>query len=150
MKRPRPATLWAATAVYAALLAGASVLPSGPDVLGGWDTAITPTLQNALHVPAYAGLAALTGLAVGRLSLGRLAFIVLACFAFGILLEHAQTYVPGRTGSVSDALHNLAGAAIGCLAIVVWSRVRGHCWRADASAAGRGLGAPHRGPRSHP
>ncbi|MBE3123384.1 MAG: VanZ family protein [Planctomycetes bacterium] len=132
MRRPRPAILWTVTAVYAALLAGTSLLPSGPDVLGGWDTAITPTLQNALHVPAYAGLAALAGLAIGRLSLGRLVLIALACFALGILLECAQTQVRGRTGSVSDALHNLAGAVIGCLAIVIWNRARpaeGNCPR---------------------
>ena len=142
MRKPSAGILWAVTAAYATLLAIGSLLPSGSGALGGWDTAISPTLQNALHVPAYAGLAVLASLAAGRPSLARLVLIALACFALGVLLECAQAHVPGRTGSVSDALHNLAGAVVGCLAITIWSRSRG---RPKATARVGPAAQPSRG-----
>jgi len=91
--------------------------------LAGWDRAITPTLQNLLHVPAYAVLAALAllGASAGHEpGTKRKLWIALACCAYGALLECAQAAVPGRVGSLSDALLNAAGVAVVLAAAMVW------------------------------
>lgn len=115
----------------ALLLLLVSVLPSDPHAKEGsiwaWDRRITPQAQNTLHVPAYAALA---GLGVwawwrpGRRAAGRAAITFLAASAYGALLECAQAIIPGRYGSVSDALLNVIGAALGTvLAVAVGRRV---------------------------
>jgi len=119
MATPGARLIRAVTAAYAVLLALLSLLPSGKDVLGGWDQSITPTLQNAMHVPAYTGLAVLAMLWLvppGRPLLPRALWIALGCTAYGLLREVGQAYTPGRTGGASDAMLNAAGAAIGILA----------------------------------
>ena len=98
-------------------------MPSGIESVGGWDTAISPTLQNALHVPAYIVLSALS---VGCLSRSksvqrfRLLAVALANMSFGGLLELGQAIVPGRMGSVADALLNAVGVALGVVATSLW------------------------------
>lgn len=57
MRRPSAGARRAVTAVYGLAPATASVLPSGADAPGGWDKAISPSLENRIDVPAYAGLA---------------------------------------------------------------------------------------------
>ena len=107
--------------VYAILLAVASLLPSGrhlPPELRAWDALLTPTWQNALHVPAYAVLAALALLAAARRGhRGRraAAVVVGTCVAYGALLEWLQAAIPGRTPSLADAFWNAAGALLGVL-----------------------------------
>jgi len=96
---------------YAAALAAVSLLPSGTGPLSGWDTAINPDLQNALHVPAYGVLAWLVSRAMGRRRFRDLALAAAASAALGGLLEWAQAAVPGRFGSVEDVLLNAIGAA---------------------------------------
>lgn len=116
MKERRSRTLRALTALYAALLAIGSLLPSGSGRLGDWDRAIAPSLQNLLHVPAYAVLVILAALAwrwPHRARLAAVSVTALACVAFGALLEWGQSAVPGRTGSVSDALMNTVGVVAG-------------------------------------
>lgn len=130
--------VWTVTVAYAVLLAGVSLLPSGAGAPVGWDTAISPSLQNFLHIPAYAVLAILASLAMRpsfKTSLASMVWVSLGCCVFGLVLEFAQTVVPGRTGSLMDALLNAAGAVIGCLiAIVAAGRNRR---RGIAMAAGR-------------
>jgi VanZ family protein len=114
---------------YAALVAAVSLLPSGTGPLKGWDTAITPTLQNAGHVPAYAILAFLGVLALlpaRPLRVLPVAVIALLCCGYGVGLEFAQAAIPGRTGSVSDSLLNCAGVVIGLAAAVAARRLRPH------------------------
>ena len=116
-------TIRVATAVYALLLAVVSLMPSGTESLGGWDTAISPTLQNALHVPAYIVLSALSVACLSRpkrVRRMRLVFVALANMSFGGLLELGQAVVPGRFGSVTDVLLNAAGVALGVVATSVW------------------------------
>ena len=103
--------LWVITAAYAALLAAVSLLPSGTGPLSGWDTAISPTLQNLLHVPAYAVLVWLVSRAMRLRRLWHVALAAIACAAFGSVLECAQATVPGRFGSLEDTLLNVIGAA---------------------------------------
>jgi len=123
------------TCLYVVFLAVASLLPSGSNVLGGWDQSITPTMQNALHVPAYAilqGLAMLCAWNSSRAPLLRtVLWIALACCAYGALLECLQALIPGRSGSTVDAVLNAVGVALGTAAAAmirsgrVWSRPPG-------------------------
>lgn len=114
--------------VYALALIVLSVLPSGKGVLGGWDQDIAPSLQNTLHVPVYALLAVLVTFAMPpRLgnSRGRLLLVALCCCVFGLILEFAQVFVPGRSASVIDALLNVVGVGVGVLIVFPWRRKAG-------------------------
>lgn len=111
----------AVAALYAGLLAAASLLPSGSGSAGGWDRKISPSLQNALHVPAHAGLAVLAVFATVPPLRARMTTHILtglACIAVGLLLELAQAKIPGRTGSASDVLWNSVGVIVGMSAVV--------------------------------
>ena len=133
--------LWVITAAYAALLAALSLLPSGTGLLSGWDTAISATLQNLLHVPAYAALVALIAWALGRPTLPWLGLVALACCAFGGLLECAQAMIPGRFGSVTDMLLNVAGAAASLPIVLALSRFRRDRKRDRLAGTKKGLAA---------
>ena len=77
---------------------------------------VPPTLQNVLHVPAYALLAASwrwalrawvpaeTGRAMGACALAA---------SYGALDEWHQSFVPGRYASLTDIVLNAAGAVLG-------------------------------------
>ena len=119
------------TGGYILALTAGSLLPGGADAPAGWDSRITPTLQNALHAPAYAGLVILCGLAWSRAHrLGARSMLVLAaaCIAFGGLMESAQMAVPGRTCSLMDALLNAVGVGIGVpILLYAQRRLDGRC-----------------------
>jgi VanZ family protein len=118
---------WPAAAVYWALLATASLLPSGTGPLKGWDAALAPDVQDALHLPAYSGLVILLVLAWStRFRTGAAAVLVItvACIAFGTAMEAAQYFIPGRTCSLMDGLVNTVGAVLGCLVVIAWRRLR--------------------------
>ena len=120
-------SLICATAVYAALLTVGSLLPSGTGPLKGWDSSLTPDVQDALHLPAYGVLVILATAAWRTRSRSGAApgiAIALACVGFGALMELAQSVIPGRTCSLGDGLVNALGVALGSLLIVVWRRVR--------------------------
>ncbi|HUT57013.1 MAG TPA: VanZ family protein [Planctomycetota bacterium] len=113
-----------------------SILPSGKGVLGGWDQDISPTLQNALHVPAYALLVLLVTVTTSRtptIGYGRILVIAVLCTAFATILESAQAYIPGRTASVTDAALNVIGVLVGAGLAIGW---RGIVQRTQTSAAG--------------
>ena len=128
--------LWAATAAYVAALTAVSLLPSGQaaGALGGRDKDISPTTQNAGHVPAYALLVVLVSGSfwpAWRPPVAGLVLAAVGCAAYGLALEWAQSAIPGRSGSVSDAMLNGIGAAAGVAAVQcirVWvARRRGRC-----------------------
>jgi len=104
---------------YAAVLTTVSLLPSGgTGPLSGWDKEISPGLQNLLHVPAYG---VLVWLVAWAMRLGRLWHLVVAamgCAALGGLLECVQAAVPGRFGSLEDALLNAVGTGVAVLILV--------------------------------
>ena len=111
------------TILYALVLIALSVLPSGKDTLGGWDQGISPALQNVLHVPAYALLVWLASMALRpqqSLGTGRILSIAAMCCVFGLALEFAQVWIPGRGGSVTDALLNVVGAVAGAGFTMAW------------------------------
>ncbi len=108
----------AAFLAAAAVILGLSLYPRPEDVLGPltlWD--------KADHFAAYAALAFLGGAVVARQSLPRLAVIVIACVAFGGLVEMVQPLV-GRQRDLVDFLANLAGCVLGALGWIVVARIR--------------------------
>ena len=131
---------WPVAVVYWALLATASLLPSGTGPLKGWDAAIAPDLQDALHLPAYAGLVILLSLAWSvrhRVTARSVAIIALVCAVFGTAMELAQLVIPGRTCALGDGLVNIAGAVLGSLAVLLGRRFSDSWWPAptDRTAA---------------
>ena len=113
--------------LHLALLAVVSLLPSGAGPLGGWDASLTPSVQTALHLPAYAVLVLLVAMSLPPDWNSRaVAWLIIAIgsIVFGTLLEWAQANITGRTGSLADALLNTAGVVIGCLAVWWWLRQR--------------------------
>lgn len=82
-------------------------------VLGLLPQAAPPTEYDAdkfIHAGVFAALAGL-----GRLSFDRRAgwLVALAMIGLGIAIEIGQSMVPGRDGSVNDALANAVGVLIG-------------------------------------
>jgi len=129
------------TCLYVVFLAVASFLPSGARVLRGWDRSIRPEIQNALHVPAYAVLVIIASrclLGSPRIRWATI-LVALACCAYGALLEALQALIPGRTGSILDALLNVVGVGVG-LAVIVAARLARS--RLANTAGGRRLAAP--------
>ena len=116
MRAPAKTEIRVATGVYTALFATVSLLPSGYGPFGGWDASISPDLQDALHVPAYAALTVSWTLSWStrfRTSIGATVAIAFACAGFGICVELAQYFIPGHACVLSDVLMNTAGAALG-------------------------------------
>jgi hypothetical protein len=106
--------------------------PGDPELYGLilW---VSPSVQNALHVPVYAMLAWSWHWALGAWQNASRARIFLACTiasVYGVLDEWHQSFVPGRFASLTDAVFNVAGAVLG-----VWLAVR--LTRATAPASGR-------------
>jgi len=89
---------------------------------------ISPTVQNALHIPAYAALAGAWCWALGawlRVALMRAASAFAIASAFGVFDEWHQSFVPGRYASLIDVIFNVAGAVLGIwLAAWVESKTR--------------------------
>ena len=124
---------WLLVLIYAVILAVASLLPSGSGPLNGWDASLSPSLQNWLHLPAYAVLVCLVLMSLARptkpTGTRPIALSATACVVYGVLLECLQAAgIPGRTGSVSDVLLNTAGVAAG---VSAWILLR------EASRSGR-------------
>jgi len=118
---------WIVTAIYTALLTTASLLPSGQGPLGGWDASISPDLQDALHLPAYAGLVILWALLWSTrspLSTRSILAVTCACVLFGAAMELAQSVIPGRTCGLGDGLANTGGTVLGFISVLLWRCVR--------------------------
>lgn len=113
---------------YAALLLGASIVPSTQqptDPLQHFFILISPTLQNILHIPAYALLAWLTCDALSKCRPSRKTslFIGMAtAMSYGMIMEAAQMWVPGRYPSIMDIGFNALGAGIGSW---MWGKRKG-------------------------
>jgi hypothetical protein len=115
---------WTALALLA--MAGIFAVSSipGPGAAGDRFVLVPPGLQNLLHVPVFGILAwlwwrslAARGMAP-RLALAAAAAIAVA---YGVLDEVHQTFVPGRYGSLADALLDGLGA-LAAVAWVAWRR----------------------------
>ena len=84
------------------------------------------SVQNALHVPAYAVLAWTIWWALGAWLRAPNARLISACTiasAFGVFDEWHQSFVPGRHASLIDVTLDVAGAVLGIwLAVWIGSR----------------------------
>ena len=79
---------------------------------------IKPTLQNLMHIPAYAALTILwiqVFTQYGRQGAARILPALLVSAGFGLANEAAQSLIPGRYPGLTDALTNLLGAVLGVL-----------------------------------
>jgi hypothetical protein len=90
-------------------------LPDDPELyaLVYW---VSPSLQNALHVPAYAALAWAWHWALGawvRVSAVKVLIAFTIALAYGVFDEWRQSFVPGRFASLTDVMLNVAGAVLG-------------------------------------
>jgi len=77
---------------------------------------VPPSVQNTLHVPAYAVLAWAWSWALGAWLRAPAARVLGACVipsVFGVLDEWHQSFVPGRYASLTDATLDVAGAVVG-------------------------------------
>lgn len=96
------------------LIAFLSLLPGEPlpgDRDFSWLIALTPALvQKPMHIVFYASLVVLWARVRSGMPLSLVAGLAIA---YGALLEAAQTYVPGRYGSLIDVLLNSAGVWVG-------------------------------------
>ncbi len=120
--------LMGVTLCYTAALSFASPRTVSPEsVLAA--TAIRRTINNFLHVPAYALRTLMfcvlfhvcdTKLIIrGSLVCGATATIV-----FGGLMELAQAFIPGRTCSLGDLFLNSTGVCAGVVSMWKWSSVK--------------------------
>jgi len=108
---------------YILLLAGVSLMPSGIEGLEGWDAAMSPTLQNTLHVPAYVMLVILVTASfwsAAQLRVGHVVAVAAVCIGYGAALEFLQLLIPGRVAGLVDVVLNATGALVGCLVLLVW------------------------------
>jgi hypothetical protein len=112
---------WIAAGLYMAGLFALSSIPDRKTDRGIEAYFPPPSVQNALHVPAYLGLSYLIwrGLRGPRRVRAALLAAVLAT-AYGVTDEIHQMFVPGRTPSVTDGIAN----ALGAFAVVGWAALR--------------------------
>jgi hypothetical protein len=117
---------WVAAGLYMAGLFALSSVPYDNREPGIAEYFPPPGVQNALHVPVYAGLAFVMwrGLRGPDAAAGarRRAALLAAALAtlYGALDEVHQMFVMGRTASVTDALAN----ALGAFAVAGWAVLR--------------------------
>ena len=77
---------------------------------------VPPSVQNALHIPAYAALAWAWHWALGawlRAPVARAGGACLIASAFGVFDEWHQSFVPGRYASLTDIALDVTGAVLG-------------------------------------
>jgi VanZ family protein len=99
----------------AGLILLVSVLPGDARIV----RAVPRQLQKALHLLAYAALAALWSTALAPTGLGPLARGGVAAglaTALGALIEYVQRFRPGRYGTWADVALNAGGALLGAAA----------------------------------
>ena len=105
--------------VFMLLLLATSVIPMDRQITGlQFIIDLKPTIQNLLHIPAYAVLSIiyLQIFKNYRLKRWQRNFLALLCSAiFGILNEAIQFAIPGRYAGLIDLGLNLVGAILGVI-----------------------------------
>lgn len=115
---------WLATLAFVALIVVLSVTPASArsgDSIFVWLVVNTAMpLQKLLHVAIYAALTLLWLWTLADISSRplRVALSFVLAVGLGVALEVHQTNVPGRFGTLFDALLNTTGALIGLLAAI--------------------------------
>ena len=112
---------WMLTILFVGLVVILSVTPGraqAGDSIFVWLVVNTPTpLQKFMHVAIYAALALLVmwSLEAVESRTARIALTFVLTVGLGAILEWYQTLVPGRFGTIVDALLNAIGAIAGLL-----------------------------------
>ena len=112
---------WLLTILFVGLVVILSVTPGRAqpgDSIFVWLVVNTPTpLQKFMHVAIYAALALLVmwSLEAVESRTARIALTFVLTVSLGAVLEWYQTLVPGRFGTIIDALLNAIGAVAGLL-----------------------------------
>jgi len=116
---------WLVTLAFVTLTVVLSVTPGRAqpgDSIFAWLVVNTPTpVQKTLHIGVYAVLAMLWMWTFDALESNRLRIVLALTLTIGLgtSLEWYQTTVPGRFGTLTDVLLNIAGAVAGLLFILV-------------------------------
>lgn len=112
---------WLITILFVGFVVILSVTPGraqAGDSIFVWLVVNTPTpLQKFMHVAIYAGLALLLmwSLEAVESLTARVSMTFVLTVSIGAVLEWYQTLVPGRFGTIIDALLNTIGAVAGLL-----------------------------------
>lgn len=120
MSRVTPRRWWMLAGLYMAGLYALSSVPDDKCEPGIAEYFPRPKVQNALHVPVYAGLSFLMWRGLRGQRRAALLAAALAT-AYGVTDEIHQMFVVGRTASFTDALAN----ALGAFAVAGWAALRG-------------------------
>jgi VanZ family protein len=104
-----------------------SSLPGTEDQAPALMERLTPSWQNALHVPAYGVLTlswfwALFPVMDSSRRAASLAGAISLLFA--LLDEYNQSTVPGRTGSLTDVALDTLGILLALVIILIWRKLR--------------------------
>jgi VanZ family protein len=106
-------SLWLPVVLWACVIFAFSAVPSLGTGLGTWDL----VLRKLAHVSEYA----LLGLLLARATRRPAVAVVLAA-AYAVTDEIHQTFVEGRHGAPLDVAIDTAGALVGVLVWLHWSR----------------------------
>jgi hypothetical protein len=102
--------------IYTLLLLGASLIPMDQEIEGlNFIIGLEPSIQNLLHIPAYAILSILLLQVLGK----RLLLVIVVTIVFGIVNELIQLAIPGRYPSVIDVGLNIVGV-VGGMLLYLW------------------------------
>ena len=101
---------------YMLLILATSVIPMDHEIQGiNFIIGLKPTIQNLLHIPAYAILSILC---LGLLKSykirrsTRIWLVVVTAVGFGVLNESVQMVIPGRYAGILDMGLNTVGALL--------------------------------------
>lgn len=105
------------------------VLSAQPGLKVSEDPAVDSPIRQLAHLGVYGVLAVLFVHALGGLGRplrARTALLALVlAVGYGITDEIHQSFVPDRTGTVSDIIDDAIGATLGVAAAWAWGRARG-------------------------
>lgn len=97
---------------YVLLLLGTSLIPMDQEIEGlNFIIGLQPSIQNLLHIPAYAILSILLLQVLGK----RLMLVIVGAIVFGMINEWIQLAIPGRYPSMMDMVLNAAGSLVGII-----------------------------------
>ena len=117
---------WLITLAFVALIVALSVSPGKSqygDTVFVWIVEHTPSLvQKIMHVVCYAAMTALFAWSLESIDslIARLLLSVVLALVLGTALEWYQTMVPGRFGTIVDAMLNAIGALLGLLVAMIF------------------------------
>jgi VanZ family protein len=111
-RRTRRYLRWLPAAAWAAVIFAGSSLPG---------TVIPGRFSVWGHLGEYLVLGALTAWALRRDDWGTVLLVIGLCALYGASDEFHQAFVPYRTPDVLDWLNDIAGAALGVAAYLLWT-----------------------------